>query len=265
MMRKSLYCLLLAAAGLLPGVASAMSAGVHLDEMDPDLRDLPSLQRGWRTFMNYCHGCHSLEYQRYNRTARDLGVPEDVVQELLHFDGGKIGEHMVNAMPAETSSSWFGAAPPDLTMVARVRGPEWIYTYLRSFYRDASRPFGVNNTVLENAGMPHVLEKLQGVQVMTCAPRPMQGGHGGEARDPLNPETPVMDEECGVLEVLDGTGELTSEAYDQLIYDLVNFLVYTGEPMRLQRQTMGVYVLLFLVVMFVFAYLLNREYWKDVH
>lgn len=246
-------------------VALGSSADVHLDPMTPDLRDLPSLQRGWQAYANYCIGCHSLQFQRYERTADDLGVPHEIVQEMINFGGGKIGSHMTNAMDTEAAKSWFGAAPPDLTMVARVRSPEWLYTYLRTFYLDDSRPLGVNNEVFDNVGMPNVLESLQGIQRKVCAPRPVRAENGGEKRDPLQPGLPLMETQCGVLEVDEGTGSMTTEEFDQLIYDLTNFLVYVGEPYRVERQTIGVYVLLFLVILFVFAYLLNREYWKDIH
>lgn len=264
MMRTFFVLLTFLTAGAVAPAALAMSADLELDHIQPDLRDLPSMQRGWQTYMNYCIGCHSLQFARYERTADDLGVPHEVVQELLNFSGSKIGSHMTNAMDPEMAKQWFGAAPPDLTMVARVRGADWLYTYLRTFYRDESRPLGVNNVTFPNVGMPHVLENVQGIQKMVCAPRPVKTASGAPARDPLQPGTTLMEEECGVLEVEEGTGQLTPEEYDAFVYDLVNFLVYTGEPYKVQRETMGVYVILFLVVLFVFAYLLNREYWKDI-
>ena len=215
-----------------------------MQPMQPDLRDRPSLQRGLRLYANYCLGCHSLRFQRYERTADDLGIPHDVALETVVFTGQKIGEPMTTAMDAEQARNWFGGPAPDLTMVARVRSPEWLYNYLKTFYVDETTTFGVNNKVFEHVGMPHVLLELQGVQRELCA----QGA-----------------EDCFDLAVDAGTGLLSAEEYDQVAYDLANFLHYVGEPMRLERQRLGVYVLLFLAVLGVFTWLLNREFWKDIH
>ncbi len=181
------------------------------------------------------------------------------------FSEQDIGEHMTTAMPAEDSRTWFGAPPPDLTMVTRVRGADWVYTYLKTFYVDPSRPFGVNNEVLENAAMPHVLIELQGVPRKVCKQVPKRTAGGDAARDPLEPGKVVTEERCGFIEVAEGTGRLSAEEYDQVVYDLTNFLAYVAEPYKDERQRLGVYVLLFLVVLFVFAYLLAREYNKEVH
>ena len=239
-----LAALLVAAAGAMPMPAGAAATGWPMEAMDPDLRDLPSLQRGLSLYTNYCLGCHSLRFQRYERTADDLGIPHDVALETVVFTGQKIGELMTTAMDTDQARNWFGGPAPDLTMVTRVRSPEWLYNYLRTFYVDESRPFGVNNKVFENVGMPHVMLDLQGVQRDLCAP----GAEG-----------------CFELAVDAGTGLYSSEEYDQAVYDLVNFLFYVGEPMRLERQRLGVYVLLFLAFLGVFTWLLNREFWKDVH
>ncbi len=239
-----LAALLVAAAGAMPMPAGAAATGWPMQAMEPDLRDLPSLQRGLSLYTNYCLGCHSLRFQRYERTADDLGIPHDVALETVVFTGQKIGELMTTAMDTDQARNWFGGPAPDLTMVTRVRSPEWLYNYLRTFYVDESRPFGVNNKVFENVGMPHVMLDLQGVQRDMCAP----GAEG-----------------CFELAVDAGTGLYSSEEYDQAVYDLVNFLFYVGEPMRLERQRLGVYVLLFLAFLGVFTWLLNREFWKDVH
>ncbi|WKE66068.1 cytochrome c1 [Gallaecimonas kandeliae] len=241
--------LLIALLAMLPLVALAEEGEVHLDKAHYDLTDKASLQRGARMFMNYCFGCHQMQYQRYVRTADDLGIPHDLMEQNLIFTGAKIGDHMKNAMPAEKAAVWFGKVPPDLTLVARVRGPDWIYTYLRSFYVDESRPWGVNNEVFKDVGMPHVLQELQGVPRKTYETRLVDGE-----------EKEVY---AGIK--ADGTGELSAEEYDKAVLDLVNFLVYTGEPMRLEAESIGWKVLVFLAIFFVIAYFLKKEYWRDVH
>lgn len=266
LVRAFAVALTLALTSIAPG-AFAASAAIDW-EMDPfkaDLHNQPSLQSGANTYMNYCIGCHSLKFQRYQRTADDLGIPEDVAKELLIHTGQKIGEHMVSAMPAEKAKAWFGAPPPDLTMVTRTRGGEWLYNYLRAFYLDESRPLGVNNKVFPNVGMPHVMLSVQGAVRSGCAQVPIMLPNGAERRDPLVPGKALTEEKCGELILDENSGGLSPEEFDQTIYDLVNFMTYVGEPYALERQRIGVYVLLFLVILFGFAYLLNREYWKDVH
>jgi ubiquinol-cytochrome c reductase cytochrome c1 subunit len=175
----------------------------------------------------------------------------------------KIGDLGSIAMPSKGAAEWFGAPPPDLTLVARKRSPDWVYTYLKTFYVDPSRPLGVNNKVFPKVGMPHVLEPLQGVQRTVCKEAPIRV-NGSVQTDPISGQ-PLTENQCGILEVVDGTGQLTPAEYDQLIYDLVNFLEYVGEPSKAKSHDLGIYVLLFLMIFFVFAYLLKREYWKDVH
>ncbi len=252
------------AASILAPSALAASSGYPLEDIDVDPRDLPSLQRGARLYVDYCLGCHSLKFQRYERTADDLAIPHDVAMDTLVFTGQKIGSLMTNAIP-EDSKAWFGGPPPDLTMVTRVRGDAWVYTYLKTFYVDELRPLGVNNEVFPNVGMPHALLDLQGVQRKGCIDRPVLNEAGAEKRDPLVPGKAVMAEKCGELFVEPDTGTLTAEEYDQAVFDLVNFMAYVAEPAKLDRQRIGVYVLIFLLILFVFAYLLNREYWKDIH
>ena len=230
---------------------------IPCDEFDADPRDKPSLQNGAKLYMNYCMGCHSLQYARYTRMASDLGIPEDLVMEnLVHDPEKKIGDLMTNAMPRERAKVWFGAAPPDLTLIARSRQPDWLYTYLRTFYRDDTRPYGVNNLVYPNVGMPHALLSLQGLPECTSTST-------GDRIDPLSGEGMDSDP-CGALEVAEA-GAMGEEEFDGAVYDLVNFLAYTGEPMLVDRQRIGIYSLLFIAVFFVFAWLLNREYWKDIH
>ncbi|MBW3697143.1 cytochrome c1 [Vibrio sp. T187] len=235
---------------MLPSLAMAAGANVPLDKANNDLTDKASLQNGAKLFMNYCFACHSTQYQRYERVATDLEIPVDLMKENLIFDPeAKIGNLMVNAMPAKQAANWFGAPPPDLTLVARVRGADWLYTYLRSFYEDPSRPFGVNNIVFPSVGMPHVLEELQGI------PTPIYDTHvvdGEEVTVVVGTET-------------DGSGELSSSEYDDSVRDLVNFLVYSGDPVQLERHALGWWVMGFLVIFTIIVVLLKKEYWRDVH
>lgn len=242
---------------------SAYKCGsIPCDEIDVDPADKPSLQRGAQVYMNYCMGCHSLQYSRYNRVAEDLGIPEDLfLANLMADPDEKIGSLMENAMDDDLAKVWFGATPPDLTLVSRAKQPEWLYTYLRTFYKDDSRPYGVNNKVFKDVGMPHVLLELQGMQ--ECALGPVKASNGGVKRDPLTGED-ILEAPCGRLAVTE-PGSMTEEEFDGAMYDLVNFLAYTAEPMTLDRQRIGLYTLLFIALFTVFAALLNREYWKDVH
>lgn len=255
-------------AALLLVAGAAQAAGPAVDwemPIDPDLENLPSLQNGFKLYANYCQSCHSLKYQRYERTADDLQIPHDVALDTLVFTGEKIGALMTSAMDPDKAKQWFGGPPPDLTMVTRVRSPEWLYNYLKTFYVDESRPFGVNNEVFPNVGMPHVLLELQGIQRKGCIQMPKIAENGGEMRDPLVAGKTITEERCDQLYVEEGTGLYNEEQYDQAIYDITNFLYYVGEPTRLERQRLGVYVLLFLLILGVFTYLLNREFWKGVH
>lgn len=256
-------------------LAFAAESTFPLDQMEPNLEDQASLQRGLQTYMNYCFGCHSLKYQRYKRTAEDLGIPEDLMLEHIIFDDNvRIGALMENSTSVEKTKRWFGAAPPDLTLHNNLKGgPDWIYTYLRTFYIDETRPFGVNNLVFENVGMPHVLADLQGTQRKVCKEVPRVAENGGMMMDPLTNEyvtEKICDKELvergySPLAVDEGSGKLTAEEYDQLVYDLANFLYYVAEPARMDRERIGVFVLLFLAFFYVFTWLLGREYEKEYH
>lgn len=219
------------------------------DHAEIDLSDQASLQNGAKLFMNYCFGCHSTQYQRYNRVARDLGIPDELMVENLIFTGAKVGDLMKNSMSQQDAAQWFGAPPPDLTLVARVRGSDWLYTYLRAFYADTSRPFGVNNAVFKSVGMPHVLEELQGIPTAITETKMVEG----EAQQVI------------VGFETDGSGEFSEEEYDEAVLDLVNFLTYSAEPVALKRQGLGKWVLGFIVILLVLTYLLKKEYWRDVH
>lgn len=252
------------------GAESEYDCGsIPCDTIQTDPSDLPSLQSGAATYMNFCMGCHALDYARYERTADDLGVPHDVFLENLVFDpNAKIGNLMTNSMSIDDGKKWFGAAPPDLTLIARSKNPNWLYTYLRNFYRDDSRPYGMNNKVFKDVGMPHVLLELQGLT--ECAPGPVMADNGGIKRNNLTGEEILFGDDgkalnpCGRLQVVE-EGALSPEEYDKVVYDLVNFLAYVAEPMKQDRMTLGFYVMAFLAFLYIFVYLLNREYWKDIH
>jgi ubiquinol-cytochrome c reductase cytochrome c1 subunit len=246
-MKKQLFVLLLA---LAPAwVFAAGGHGIHLDKANIDPTNTQSLQRGARLFVNYCLSCHSASLMRYERMGKDLGISEQLVSENLMFTGGKVGELMKVATAPADAKEWFGTVPPDLTVIARSRGVDWLYTYLRSFYRDDSRNVGVNNLAFPDVGMPHVMWELQGWQepIITTIK-----DHDGK-------EVKVVD-----LELVE-PGLMTPKEFDRAIRDLVNFLDYMGEPAKHDRRALGVKVLMFLFVFLVLAYLLKREYWKDVH
>ncbi|HEY8330304.1 MAG TPA: cytochrome c1 [Pseudomonas sp.] len=260
-MKKHFAALILA---VLPALSFAAAPLEYpLDKVNVDLTDKAALQDGARTFANYCMGCHSAQFQRYERVAKDLGIPEKVMLENLVFTGAKIGEHMKTGMQPQDAKVWFGAPPPDLTLVARVRGEDWVYTYLRTFYEDPARPWGVNNKVFPNVGMPNVLASLQGRQVIGCK-QVQVVEHGKKVFDPLT-GTPVTKEGCDQLTIVPKTGKLSEAEFDEKIKNVVSFLSYSANPVKLESQRIGTYVLLFLAFFFVFAYLLKREYWKDVH
>nr|WP_296748047.1 cytochrome c1 [Thioalkalivibrio sp.] len=240
---------ILALALLALGPVSLQAAGpsVPLDRVKVDVTNQASLQRGARLYFNYCMGCHSTQYMRYNRVGRDLGLTENQVIHSMIFTTDEEGELVnpgsliTNAMTSAYGEEAFGIEPPDLTLVARVRGEDWLYTFLRSFYVDESRPLGVNNTVFENVGMPHPLWELQGWQEKRA------DANGGVRLQVVDP------------------GRMSGPEYDRAIRDLVTFLSYVAEPMQVDRQRIGIYVMLFLLVFLAVAYLLKKEYWKDVH
>ena len=237
-----------------PLKAVASGGNVHLDHMKVDLDNKASLQSGAQVFTNYCMGCHSAKYSRFQRVADDLGIPHELYQENLIFGDQKIGALMDISMTPKSATAWFGAAPPDLTLVARVRSPDWLYTYLRNFYRDDSRPWGVNNKTFPNVGMPHILLELQGMQECDA---------GGHETDPLSGDV-IKNDPCGSYKITQ-KGSMSADEFDTAMYDLVNFLAYIGEPMAQDRKRIGIYALLLLLLFSIFAYLLNREYWKGLH
>ncbi len=243
---------------LLPALAQASGGGVHLDKIETDFNNKESLQRGMATYVNNCLGCHSLKYQRYLKTAEDIGVSPEMMKEHLVFGDQKVGSLITNNMPKTDAEGWFGTAPPDLTLETKLKGSDWVYTYLRSFYQDESRPWGVNNAVFKDVGMPNVLGYLQGVQLNHCSDDELANN---EAQ--IDPLTGV--EIGGCYSLVEGTGEQKAEQFDRTVYDLVNFMSYIGAPHTMDSQSMGVKVLIFLFLFFFVAYALKKEYWRDIH
>ncbi|KAF1720751.1 cytochrome c1 [Pseudoxanthomonas wuyuanensis] len=238
------------ASGLLISFSAlAAEPGAALQQAGNDLYDKASLQRGAQLYMNYCSGCHSLKYLRYSRMAEDLGLTEDEVMNNLNFTGAKFGEHIQVSMKTDDGNAFFGKMPPDLSLITRTKlgDSDWIYTYLKSFYLDETRPLGWNNQLFPNVSMPNPLWELQGLQHA-------EFGEADEAG-----ERPVKG-----LKITQ-PGRLSAAEFDQAVRDITNFLEYASEPAALKRQSMGVWVILFLVALTFLAYLLKQEYWKDVH
>jgi ubiquinol-cytochrome c reductase cytochrome c1 subunit len=243
-MKKIVVLLLL----LMSGSIFASSEGPALEPAPIDPRDAASLQRGARLFVNYCLSCHSAEFMRY-KGLEAFGLTPDEIRENLIFTDAKVGDTMRIAMNRQEGKAWFGAPPPDLSVIARSRGPDWLYGYLRTFYRDDSTITGWNNLVFPNVGMPHVLWQLQGQQGLKVDEKADAHGQKGEHKQL----------------VLEQKGSMTPVEYDQAVADLVNYLVFMGEPTRAKRVQIGIIALFLLGVLFVFAYWLKKEYWKDVH
>jgi ubiquinol-cytochrome c reductase cytochrome c1 subunit len=256
---------LIAAVSLTAGMvmsASVLAAGSTVDVQAPpmNVEDQSSLQRGAKYFMSYCSGCHSLQYMRFNRLAKDIGITDqqgniliDILKKDLMFGTDKEGNPLTIAMTPEDGKKWFGVAPPDLTLEAKLRGSDWIYGFLTSFYSDPETAWGVNNLVYPGVAMPNILGALQGQQLPVYQTETFET-EGGNMQQKI------------VVGLKQGTpGELSPEEFDQMVYDIVNFLTYTADPGKTERHRVGVYVLLFLIVFTLFAYLLKREYWRDVH
>ena len=244
---------LLGAVLLVPALAFGAGAELHLDEA-PVSMEPANLQNGAKLFVNYCLNCHSASYLRYNRLT-DIGLTEEQIKDNLMFTTDKIGDHMMIGLRRDDGKAFFGAPPPDLTVIARSRasefgsGADWLYTYLRQFYRDDARPTGWNNVVFENVGMPHILWELQGEQRATITE--VDDGHGGKKKE---------------IELeLVKPGKLSAAEYDQAVADLVSFMVWMGEPVAEKRKTIGAFVLVGLLVLFGLAFALKKEYWKDIH
>lgn len=259
-MKKSLNFVILTLVSTLGwGQLAGASEGSQFIYKMPELnqRNKASLQRGAKYFMNYCSGCHSLGHLRYQQMAEGIGLVDDqgkvmdaVLKANLMFTTDKMGDHIVSSMLPADGKSWFGTKVPDLTLETRIRGPEWVYNYLLSFYADPKRPWGTNNAVFKDVAMPDVFTSIQGIQM----PIKEIVGHDPDQR----PIEAIVGFDLVV------PGELTPAQFQSAMYDLVNFLSFAADPKKLQRERIGVIVLLFLVIFTVFAYLLKREYWKDV-
>jgi ubiquinol-cytochrome c reductase cytochrome c1 subunit len=251
--------LIIAAALLFPSLGWSAGGGHTYpdDKIEIDWDDKVSMQRGARTYVNYCMSCHGAAYSRYNRVGADLGIPDDIMLDNLVFttdaegEQTKVGELMTTTMAPQYAEKAFGVVPPDLSLIARSRGVDWLYNYLRGFYIDESRVgLGVNNGVFPNVGMPHVLAELQGLQIPRY--RTVSDGHGGEK------------EIISGFEIIK-PGKMSKSDYDTMVHDLVAFLDYLAEPYKQTRKNVGTGVIIFLFVFLILAYLLKKEYWKDVH
>jgi ubiquinol-cytochrome c reductase cytochrome c1 subunit len=273
---------------------SQASSEFQNDQVYIDIHRNDTKQNGAKLYINYCLACHSLKYQRYGRMAVDIEIPEEIVMENMLFTGTKIGDLMTNNMPAEEAEKWFGTKPPDLSLIVRAKGADWLYTYLRGFYQDESRPFGVNNIAFKDVGMPHALESLQGLQVKTTEAL-FQEDIIANATSVINTAEPQLNDEKADKAALNASietaeheiheanieilslrknhkyfevakqGALSPEEYDKAVRDIVAFLDYVAEPIKKKRQSMGLWVMLFLFILFIPAYYMKKEYWKDVH
>ena len=259
--------------------AAGWSAGGSLDLLTArtDLEDVASLQRGAGLYVNYCLGCHALSFMRYDRMGRDLGLTDEQVGGNLLYAADKVTAPMTIAMRPEAARRWFGVAPPDLSVISRARGPDWLYSYLTTFYSDSnpSRPFGVNNVVFADVGMPHVLAPLHGRQEYVRGDAPADAkemrvlGLAVDGDDVLVRKSATMPDgsRVAVVDRLTVTepGEMAPREYRRAMRDLVNFLAYAGEPSRIERQALGFWVVLFLIALALLLRALYKEYWKDVH
>ena len=247
LMKRYIFPLALGFSLIVGSMSVQASEQGSLPSAGTNVQDQASLQRGAKLFFNYCVGCHSLKYMRYERIATDLGLSEQEVMQNLNFTGAKFGETVVSHMPNDSAAKWFGKAPPDLSLEVRAKGADWVYGYLNSFYLDPGRPVGWNNTVFPNASMPFPLWELQGLQ--TAEMKPAKAG-----------EDPAVEKL-----VLSQPGKLTPAQFQQATRDLTSFLEYASEPAALQRHHYGIWVLLFLAFFTLLAAMLKKEYWKDIH
>jgi len=263
-LRRSLFvaveCALLAAAGFVHGTAVAaeepagkLGADWKTQHADTDVANNASLQRGARNFSNYCLGCHSLKYERYSRLGQDLAIPPDLLNKYLVQPGDKDTNYILTSMPAADAEVWFGKTPPDLSLMARARGTDYLYRFLKTFYIDPTRQTGANNLQLPSTAMPHVLSELEGLKKPVYKSVEKMGEDGKATTEQ------VFDHFEQVA-----PGRMNAEEYDGFVRDTVAFLSYVGEPAQIQRHSLGIWVVLFLLVFTWLAWLLKKEYWKDV-
>ena len=249
--RHGMMQVLALVAAMLAFPVAALAAGgeAHVEHAGNDIHNAASLQRGARNFVNYCLGCHSAKYVRYNRMAADIGLSEQQMIDNLMFTGDSPHQTMTNGMNPDDARRWFGVAPPDLSLIARSKGPDYVYTFLRSFYADPTKATGVNNLALPGTAMPHVLWELQGMQQAVWEGHPDAQGNVQKRFKAFELASP---------------GKMSPEQYDAFVRDTVNFLEYIGEPVQVRRQALGYAVIAFLVFFTLLAYALKKEYWKDV-
>ncbi|MEJ2309240.1 MAG: cytochrome c1 [Gammaproteobacteria bacterium] len=270
-MKKVLIALIM----MVPGLLHAAGGGdIHLESANINLGNDAAKQRGAKYFVNYCLNCHSLKYERWQRM-QEFGLSIEDISEKLMPANAKPGDLMTIAMKSDDAKAWFGNPAPDLTLETRLRGEDWVYTYLKSFYLDDSRPFGVNNRVFDKVGMPHVLWELQGFKKAHYRYDVTKKGHVEQSFDSEEAAEAYVaehggDAELKISKVVDALetavpGKLDEAEYDKVVRDIVTFMAYMAEPVKMERQRLGIWVLLFLAVLFVFAYLLKKEYWKDIH
>lgn len=253
-MKKSLKTLLIAPLFMVFGaMASGGEETFPNDEFNADMSQKDAIQRGAKYYVNYCLGCHSLEFQRYNRIGMDTGLDDEVIKKNLIFTGVAIAQPMHSAIPSDKAAEWFGKVPPDLSLISRAKGKDYVYNYLRAFYKDDSKPTGVNNTVFPDVGMPHVLSGLEGVK---------------EVETESHCETHEGKEECS-QHIVGFTapvgGSLDKHDYESVVRDLSQFLYYVSDPSEIKRHAIGPWVLGFLILFTLMMYILKREYWRDVH
>ncbi|HSM31271.1 MAG TPA: cytochrome c1 [Woeseiaceae bacterium] len=248
MVKFNMIARLLGVMALLGATQSLAAGGAALEHADIDPGNIASLQRGARNFMNYCSGCHSAKFVRYKTIGRDLELSEEQLIENLMFNADKTFETIKVSMPEAAAGRWFGVVPPDLSLIGRAKGADYIYSFLNGFYVQSESPTGVDNLVLAGTSMPHVLWELQGYQ---------------EAIFSEHTEDGVTSKQFEGFETLT-EGSLDAEAYDEFVRDTVNFLVYIAEPIRSERRTLGVWVLMYLIFFWIIAVMLKKQIWKDV-
>jgi ubiquinol-cytochrome c reductase cytochrome c1 subunit len=261
----NLFRKMLAALAFAPTLVMASGGGIPLDRA-PERTDMAALQNGAKLFVNYCLNCHSASSMRYNRL-RDIGLSEDQIKQNLLFTGEKVGELMTTTLTPKDGKLWFGAAPPDLSVIARARssgdgsGADWLYTYLRTFYKDDSRPSGWNNLVFNNVGMPHALWELQGIQQIKAAPAAAHAS--ASAGQNAKAEAGHDEHKVPVLEITK-PGKMSKTEYDTAVADLVAYMNWMAEPVQAQRRQLGGWVLMFMSLLALLAWRLNASFWKEV-
>jgi ubiquinol-cytochrome c reductase cytochrome c1 subunit len=256
MIRRALLVACVLASGVAAGAEEGAGPGADwlTWRAGDDVTNLASLQRGARNFMGYCQGCHSLKYERYSRLGIDLGLTPEELQQYLIAPGDKPADYILTSMPAADAATWFGKTPPDLSLMARARGADYLYQFLKTFYVDSARPTGANNLRLPATAMPAVLSELEGLK--SAVFKDVQ-----ETSSDGKPMTVHVFDHFAQL----APGRMNPAEYDAFVHDTVNFLDYVGEPTQAERRSLGIWVVLFLLVFTWLAWLLKQQYWKDVH